>query len=420
MIKEILKQSIVPRTFYLKKITNFFDSNIVKVIVWQRRVGKSYILKSIIQNLAQKIPLQNFFYINKEDLTWDYIKDYLDLKKEFDKFLENVDKDHKIFVWIDGVQEISWWEKFVIHLQTKFKNIEIFITWSNSKLFSWDLASLLTGRYVEFHIWPLDLEEFSLFKKKRVSKKLFFDYLKFGWLPWIFEVKYNQESIFDYLRWVYNTIVLKDIVRYFRVRNISFLDALYKFVFANIGNIFSAKNISDYLKSQKIKIWVDSVLDYLYYWINAYLLYLVKASDPKTKKYFEIYNKYYVGDIWLRNAIVWFNLAQDIGWLLENYVYLVLRKNWYEVKLGRMKVYDKTTRKYKNLEIDFIAEKDWKIKYFQVSTSVIDEMTRQRELKPLQSIKDNWEKYIITLDDINWWEIEGIKFINILDLKKVI
>lgn len=416
MIREILKEKIIERKFYLQQIKNFLDTKIVKVLVGQRRVGKSYILKLLIQKLSKKISINNFFYINKEDLTWDSVKTYQDLQIEFEKFLKQIDENKKIFVWIDEIQEIQDWEKFITHLQTKYQNIEIFITWSNSDLLSWDLATKLTWRYVEIKVFPLDLKEFSIFKQEKISKQLFLDYLKYGWLPGIFEVKYNDKAIFDYLKWVYNTIVLKDIVKYYNVKNIDFMDSLYKFIFSNIGNIFSAKTISDYLKSQKIKISVDSILLYLQYATKAFLINLVKSQDPKTKKYFEIYNKYYVQDLGLRNAIVGVNFANDIWWLLENYVYLVLRKNGYDVKIWRLKIYDKETKKYKNIEIDFIAEKDGKTKYIQVATSVLDEKTRTRELKPLQSLNDNWEKCIVHFDDIDYWEKEWIKFVNVLKL----
>ena len=415
MIENILSEKNIKREFYLKQIDNFLNTKLVKVLVWQRRVGKSYILKQVIQKLFWEIPLNNFFYINKEDLTWDRINDYKDLYKEFENFLTQINKEKKIFVWIDEIQEIKEWEKFITHLQTNYTNIEIFITWSNLDLLSGDLATKLTWRYVEIQIFPLDLEEFSIFKKEKISKKLFLEYLKYGGLPWIFEVKYNDKAIFEYLKWVYNTIVLKDIVKYYNIKNIEFIDSLYKFIFSNIWNIFSAKTISDYLKSQKIKISVDSILLYLKYAINAFLINIVKSQEPKTKKYFEIYNKYYVQDLWLRNAIVWINFAKDIWWLLENYVYLKLRKNWYDVRVWRLKLYDKESKKYKNIEIDFIAEKEWKIKYIQVATSVLDENTRKRELRPLQNLKDNWEKYVVHFDDIDYGEIDGIKFVNILD-----
>ena len=420
MIKNLLEEKIIERPFYLKQIENFLDTKIVKVLVWQRRVWKSYILKLLIQKLSKHIPLNNFFYINKEDLAWDNIKTYQDLQTEFEKFLKQIDKNKKIFVWIDEIQEIQEWEKFITHLQTKYTNIEIFITWSNSDLLSGDLATKLTWRYIEIEIFPLDLEEFSIFKIEKISKQLFLDYLKYGWLPGIFEVKYNDKAIFDYLKWVYNTIVLKDIVKYYNVKNIDFMDSLYKFIFSNIWNIFSAKTISDYLKSQKIKISVDSILLYLQYATKAFLLNLVKSQDPKTKKYFEIYNKYYTWDLGLRNAIVGVNLASDIWWLLENYVYSSFKRNWYDVKIGRLKVYDKETKKYKNIEIDFITEKDWKTKYIQVATSILDEKTRARELKSLQAVKDNWEKYIVHFDDIDYGEVEWIKFVNVLSLKSII
>lgn len=398
----------------MKKIWNFLWSNLIKVLVGQRRVWKSFILKAIIKKLynEKNILKQNIFYINKEYSQFDHINNYEDLKKEFEIFLSNSSKNDKIFIWIDEAQEIQWWEKFVNSKQVEYQNqIEIFVTWSNSNMLSWELATLLSWRYIEFEIFPLSFWEFCIFKKVEKTKQEFFEYMKFGWLPWIFNLKYDKEIIFSYLRSVYDTIILKDIIGHYSIKNIAFFHNLYKYIFKNISFIFSAKSISNYLKNQNIKITTDSVLNYLSYWETTYILNKVYSYNPDTKKYFKIYNKYYVWDLWLRNALVWFNASNWFWKILENYIFLVLKRYWYEIKIGRLK-WDK--------EIDFIAEKKWIIKYFQVAYLLASESTIEREFSSLEQVNDSWEKYVVTLDDVNFWIRNGIKHISILDIEKVL
>ena len=414
MIKNILKSKIIDRKFYIDKIVKFLDSDLIKVLVWQRRVWKSFILRAIIKKLykEEKILKENIFYINKEYSQFDHIETYGDLKKEFDKFLLSANKNKKIFIWIDEVQEIKWWEKFVNSKQVEFSGrIEIFVTGSNSNMLSWDLATLLSWRYIEFEIFPLSFEEFCNFKKVEKNKKEFFEYMKYWWLPWIFNLKYEEEVIFSYLRSVYDTIVLKDIISHYNIKNIDFFHKLYKYIFANISSIFSAKSISNYLKNQDIKITVDSVLNFLSYWENTYILNKIISYRPDTKKFFKIYNKYYVWDLGLRNSLVWFNLSNWFWKILENYVFLVLKRYWYELKIWRLK-WDK--------EVDFIAEKNWIIKYFQITYLLSSEETVEREFWSLELLSDSWEKYVVSLDDINFWVRNWIKHINIMDLETVL
>jgi predicted AAA+ superfamily ATPase len=221
----------------------------------------------------------------------------------------------------------------------------------------------------------------------------------------------NYELIKSHQQSIYSTILLKDIVKHFKVRNIDFFEDLYKYLFANVWNIVSSKSISDYLKSQKVNISPEVVLDYLNYWIKVYLLNKVKSVNPETKKFFSIFNKYYIWDIGLRNAIIGYDRKRDIGKLLENYVYLELRRNGYEVKIWRLWI-DK--------EIDFVAEKYWILKYFQVCYLLWSEETIAKEYAPLEKIRDNWEKYVVSMDEINFWIHEWIKHINVLDLHKIL
>jgi len=413
-ITEILKEKIIIRESYINNLKLYLDSNIIKVLTWMRRVWKSFILKSLIQELVKEniIIKKNIFYINKEDLEFDYIKDYEILYTEFKKFISNIDSSKKIFIWIDEIQEISGWEKFVNSILSKYwNNIEIFITWSNSNMLSSELSTLITWRYIEFEIFPLSLEEYSIFSKKKVDKELFLEYLKYWWLPWIFFMNKIDLIIFNYLKWIYSTILIKDIVKYFWLRNIDFFENLYKYIFSNIWSIFSAKSISDYLKSQKVKISPETVLNYLDYGLKVYLLNLVKTVEPETKKYFEIYNKYYAWDLWLRNALVWYNFKRDIWKLIENYVFLELKRFWYEVKIWRLK---------SGKEIDFIAIKNWITKYFQVCYLLWSEETIQREYSSLEEISDNWEKYVVSFDDIDFWISNWIRHINVMKLGEVL
>lgn len=413
MISDILKEQIIYRKDYLEKISFYFNSPVIKVLIWQRRVGKSTILKSIIQKLyTQKIILkENIFYINKELFDFDHIKNYDSLKNEFEKFLKS-SKKWKIFVWIDEIQEIKDWEKFVNGLLAKYwENIEIFITWSNSFLLSWELATYITGRYIEFKIFPLSFEEFCIFKKSQKTKENFIEYLKYWWLPAIFRMEYSKEVIYSYLQSVYNTIILKDIIQYHNIKNIQFFKDLYKYTLSNVWNIISWKSIKDYLKSQNINLWNETVLNFLNYAENTFLLNKIYSVNPDTKKYFEIYNKYYVWDLGLRNSLVWFDLKKDIWKLLENYVFLELKRNWYHLKIWRLS---------SGKEIDFIAEKNWITKYFQICYLLWSEETITREYSSLQEIKDNWEKYVVSFDDIDFWISEWIKHINVMKISEVL
>jgi len=413
VIQKILNENITERVFYINKIKKYLNTPLIKVLVGQRRVWKSSILKLIMQNLYnEKIILQeNFFYINKELPSFDDIKTYEDLKNKFNIFLENK-KEWRIFVWIDEIQEIIWWEKFVNWLLAEYQeNIEIFITWSNSFLLSWELATYLTWRYIEFYVYPLSFDEFCKFKQEEKTRWNFIEYLKFWWLPAIFKMEFSQEVIYGYLLWVYNTIVLKDILQYHKIKNVVFFKDLYKYTLANIWNIISWKSIKDYLKSQNIAIWNETVLNFLQYAQETFILHKVYSVNPETKKYFEIYNKYYAWDLGLRNALVWFNLAKDIWKLIENYVFLELKRNGYDVKIWRL-------RSWK--EIDFIVKKMGIIKYFQVCYLLNGEETIKREYSALEEISDNWEKYVVSFDEIDFWINNGIKHINVMDLQNVL
>lgn len=413
MIQDILSENIIPRTLYLEKINSYLKSPLIKVIVWQRRVGKSTILKSVIQKLVREwdIVPENVFYLNKEYFAFDSIQTVDDLRWIFWDFLRQK-KPGRFFVWIDEIQEIQGWEKFINGLLAEYQeDAEIFITGSNSFLFSSELATYITGRYIEFPVYPLSFSEFCLFKQAPETRDNFLEYLKYGWLPAIFKMQYSDDIIFSYLQSVYNTIVLKDIIQYHNIRNVAFFQDLYKYTLSNIGSIVSGKSIKDYLKSQNIAIGNETIMNFLHYAESTFLLHKVYSVNPDTKKYFEIYNKYYVWDLGLRNSLVWYDLKRDIGKLLENYVFLELRRKGYKIKIGRLS---------SGKEIDFIAEKQWIVKYFQVSYLLGSEETMHREYASLEEIDDNWEKYVVSFDDMDFWIHEWIRHISIMDIAREI
>lgn len=409
-IEKILKEPVIEREFYGKQIKKWIWSPLIKVIVGQRRVWKSFLLKQTIQYLVKSksfLP-ESFFYLNCEDPQYDSIKEYSDLNTILLPFIEQ--QGGKAFIGIDEIQRIKNWEKTINGIQTLYPQCEIFITGSNSDLLSWELATYLSWRFIEIPVFPLSYEEFLKFRKVQASPEIFNEFLTYGWLPGIFSLTYEEDTIFDYGKSVYNTVVLKDIFSRWKINNVYFFEILYKYIFASIGNIFTAKNITDYLKSQNIQISLDSVLNYLHYGEQAYLLFKVKTQDLSSKKQFSIYNKYYVWDIWMRNAQVWYFPQRDIGWILENYVFLLLKKHGYNVHIWRFQ---------NNKEVDFIAEKYGKIKYLQVATVIMDDMTREREYSALEQIHDSWEKYVVSMDQFDFWVSEtGIQHIHIQDLEK--
>lgn len=413
MIQTILKETLIPRTKYLGKIEKFLGKPVIKVLSGMRRVGKSSILKSVIQNLvtSEQYVSEDIFYLNKESYEWDHIRTYHDLMKLFLAFEKKV-QHKKILVAIDEIQDIEEWERFVRSIfADRQEGIDIIITGSNSTLLSGELATFLTGRYVEFEIFPLDFEEYTLFRNEKATDALFMEYLRYGWLPGIIRMWRDEENIYEYLHGIYSTILLKDIVRHFGLRNVAFFEDLYRYLFSNIGSVFSAKSISDYLLSQKIKLSPETILTYLEYGQKAYLIHLTKAEDPATKKYFEIYNKYYVSDIGLRNSLIGWNPARDIGKVLENFVYLELIRAGYSVRIGRLK---------NGKEVDFVAEKWGIIKYFQVTYKLWEETTIEREYSALESLDDHWEKYVVSMDQMSFGVRNGIKHIHTTDLNTVL
>ncbi|MBC8434055.1 MAG: ATP-binding protein [Desulfobacterales bacterium] len=392
------------RNLYLNRITPFIDKPVIKIITGMRRVGKSCFLKLIINHLEKNNTAKHqIVYINKESLEYDFIRNHRDLyeyaKKEF-----NTESEKK-YLFIDEIQEIETWERAVNSIFSEGK-VDIFITGSNARLLSSELATLLSGRFVEFHIFSLGFQEYIEFREEKTAdyEKLFREYLKFGGFPAICHFNLDEETIYQYVNGIYNTILLKDVVKRNSVRNVSLLDNLTRYIFDNVGNIFSAKKITDYLKSQKMKVGIETVQNYLSYLSSTYAIHKVSRYDLKGKRILELHEKYYLGDIGLRHALLGFREA-DISGILENIVFLELKRRGYRITIG----------KAGNREIDFIAEKEKKRIYLQVAYMLHSRRTIDREFSVLKQINDNYPKYVVSMDTLFGNDFEGIQRINLID-----
>ena len=395
------------RSAYLNQIHPFMDKPVIKVIVGMRRVGKSTILEQLRNYLTkvQKIRSANIVYINKESLDFDDLKTYLDLHKYVQKELAHA--KGKRYIFIDEIQEIEDWEKAISSFLAE-KLGDIIITGSNAQMLSSELATKLTGRYIEFPIWPLSFKEFLQFRGIKTPLKDYTEefklYLQFGGLPGIHSFKLDEEpeATASYLNSILNTILLKDIVRRYKIRDVTHLERITTFLLDNCGNIISAKSIADYFRSQRIKLSVDTVQSYLEYLCHARLAHRVKRFDIKGKRLLEFYDKFYLGDLGLRSAIPGINTGDWHG-ILENVVYLELLRRGYQVSIGGID----------GLEIDFIAQKAQKRLYIQVAYLLDSKKAIQREFGNLQKINDNFPKLVLSMDTLNHGH-EGIEHQNMI------
>lgn len=392
------------RNLYIEKIQPYVDKPVVKVITGMRRVGKSCFLQLIINELhARKVDLKNILYINKESLDYDFIKDYRDLNSHVTETFSNVGGTKYLFV--DEVQEIEHWEKAIASFFSN-NDFDIYITGSNAHLLSSEIATLISGRYIEIPVYSLSFEEFLLFRDKRRENKReeFSIYLWAGGFPVIHHFDFNQEVVYQYVSSIYNTILLKDVIKRNNVRNVTLLENITQYIFQNIGNIFTAKKVSDYLKSQKLRVSIDTVQNYISYLISTFAIFKVPRFDVKGKRLLELHEKYYLGDVALRHALLGYREG-DISGVLENLVFLELKRRGYHVFIG----------KAGNKEIDFIAEKQDKKMYIQVAYLLTSPETIEREFSALKSLKDNYPKYVISMDEVFGKDIDGIQRIKLVD-----
>lgn len=393
-------KTYISRPVYWKKISSFVGKDIIKVIVGQRRVGKSYFLFHIMDEIKKTNKKANIIYINKELEEFSAIKTNKDVLKFIAK---KVSPRHKNCIFIDEIQEIDGFEKALRDLSAQ-GDYDIYCTGSNAQMLSSEIATGLSGRYVEITMHSLSFPEFLVFHKLKPSEDALFTYIRYGGLPYVINLELTDEVIYDYLKNIYNTILLKDVIARFGVRNINFLERLIVYLADNVGSFVSAKKISDFLKSQNIRLSPNIVLNYLSYLVAAYFISPVKRSDITGKRIFEINEKYYFSDLGLRHALIGYRQV-DIGKILENLVYNHLQFLGYTITAG------KTGTK----EIDFICEKTGKKLYVQVAYVLPDEKVRAREFGNLLEIKDNYPKLVVSLDKMAGGNYQGIQHVHVLD-----
>jgi uncharacterized protein len=395
---------MIKREKYLKRIAPFIDRPVIKVITGIRRSGKSTFLKLLMNELSGRgTRRKNIVYINKDSLEFDHIITCTELNEFVKKKFRGI--RGKKYLLIDEVQEIKEWEKAAASFLAN-KTADIYITGSNAGLLSSDLATLLTGRYIEFKINTLVFAEFLKFRKKSSKDKEeeFGLFLKYGGFPGVHQMELNDEVISQYISSIYSTILLRDVVSRNQVRDVALLERIVRYITDNTGNITTAKGISNYIKSQHLSCSVDTVHSYIRWLTDAYLVLKASRFDIRGKRILELYEKYYPGDPGLIFAIHG-NRPEDIAAKLENIVYLELLSRNYTVFTGKLYA----------LEVDFIAVRGNQKIYLQVTYMLHDIKVIEREFGSLAAIRDNHPKIVLSLDKYYEGSSDGIKWLNLID-----
>ncbi len=396
------------RDLYLNKLVNWKDKKVIKVITGVRRCGKSSLLMLFKAHLEKSgIVKNNIVFINFESMAYADISDYKELYKSI---VEKItDPTSKTYILLDELQLVDGWERCVNGLTVDY-DVDIYLTGSNSYMLSSELATLLSGRYVDIKMLPLSFREYLDFSEiepdanRSVIDHRFDRFFRHGGLPAVALYDDNEDITNELLMGIYNTVVMKDIIQRNSVRDPSLLDNLIRFIAANVGNVVSTKKISDYLTSAGRKTTSDTIDNYLRMVENSFVAYKVNRYDMKGKLFLKTFEKYYLVDTGIRYLLAGAKNI-DEGHVLENIVYLELLRRGYQVAIGKIG----------ELEVDFVATKNMEKLYIQVSWTISDEGTREREVKPLMAIRDNYPKLIITRDKVAFNDIEGILVINIVD-----
>lgn len=390
---------MIDRVKYLDRLKKWKDKDLIKVVTGIRRCGKSTLFELYIDYLKSLgIEDNHIISINFEDPDNQF-----DNYKDLYRYVKELIKDKKqYYVFLDEIQNVPEFQKAVDGLYI-IKNVDVYITGSNAYLLSGELATLLSGRYIEIKMYPLSFKEYADYYKKEADEKVYLNYINRSSFPYTLKLE-EESEIDDYLDALYNTIILKDVAQRRKIADISMLKTVSKFMFDNIGNSLSVKKIADTLTSDGRSISVHTVENYLDALVESFIFNKVSRFDVKGKQYLQSGEKYYATDVTMRYAILG-RRNIDVGHILENIVYLELIRRGYKVYIG------KTGEK----EIDFVAENKEGFTYFQVAYTTREESTLERELKPLQEIKDHYPKYILTMDVDPIVDFDGIKKINVLD-----
>ena len=401
---------MVIRKNYLDQLISWKDHDIIKVITGIRRCGKSTLLKQF-QNYLKENGVMNdqIIFINFEDLQFESLMDYKNL---YTYIVNKLLPDEKMYIFLDEVQKVPGFEKVVDSLYIK-ENIDVYITGSNAYMLSSDLATLLSGRYVEISMLPLSFKE--VYKEKGGDKEeVFYQYLKYGGFPYLIAMALNDEQLNMYLEGIYNTVIIKDIEEREnrknvdsnkrKISNVVLLKSIAKYLASTVGSVISVKKVTGYLVSSGRKVSASTVDDYMEALKEAFIFYPVERFDVSGKKILKTLNKWYIVDLALRNFMLP-KKTYDLGFSLENIIYFEWIRRGYRVSVG----------KTESSEIDFVGQKNDEIIYCQVTASMIDPTTFEREMDPLRSIKDNYKKIVLTLDKVTLGNYEGSEVMNAID-----
>ncbi len=393
------------RDLYLNQLIKYKDKKLIKVITGLRRCGKSSLM-TLFENhlLTCGVPNSHIIRMNFESFDFDEITDYRMLHRYLNERI--IDKNQMHYILLDEVQQVNSWEKVINSFFVDAK-VDIYITGSNAYLLSSELSTLLSGRYVEIKMQPLSfLEYLDFIEHDRIGNldNAFNQYLRYGGLPTVVELMDFPDTIGPFLEGIYNTVLMKDVIERNRVRDGALLESILKFIAANIGNVVSTKKISDYLTSSGRKTSSETIDNYLKMLENAFIIYKANRYDLKGKMFLKTLEKYYIADIGIRNHLTGLG-DTDYGHILENIVFLELLRRGYNVTIGKIGA----------LEVDFVATKSDEKIYYQVSATIMDKTTRDRELRSLEAITDNYPKYLLTMDRAVFTDYSGIKVINIID-----
>ena len=398
---------MLKRDEYIKQIVPFIDKDVIKVLTGIRRSGKSVMLKLLMEELKNRgINENQFIYINFENLKYRNLKNY---ERLYDFILNKVDDKYKsYYIFLDEIQEVEEWERCVNSLRVDEDfNFDIYITGSNAKLLSGELSTYLAGRYIEFIVYPFSFKEFfEIIQEKNQEikvKETFQKYVKFGGMPFLHNLDYNFEASMQYLQDLYASIILKDITQRNNIRDTNLLERIINYIVMNIGNTFSATSISKFFKSENRKVATETILNYIKACEEAFLVYRVARNDLLGKKILNVNEKYYIADHGIREAIME-NNQKNINQVLENIVYFEMLRRGYNIKIGKVD----------NLEVDFVCKKNDETIYIQVSYLLASEDTKEREFSVLENIKDNYPKYVLSMDEFDMSR-NGIKHVNLIE-----
>jgi predicted AAA+ superfamily ATPase len=382
----MMEENLIKREGYIEQIKPFINKHIIKILTGQRRVGKSYMLKLLIREISKNTEEAHIIYIDKEQEQFSTISNHTQLYKYVKSNLESGKTN---YLFIDEVQEIIEFQRCLRSLLNE-QACDIYCTGSNASMLSGELATQLAGRYMEFPVHSLSYTEFLTFNNLEDRTESLERYLTIGGMPYQRHIGTEPSIVFEYLKNVYASILLKDVVSRENIRNVALLENLVAFLADNTGSLFSALNISKYLKSQQIQMPTQTVINYLKALTNAYFIHKVMRADIHGLKIFEIGEKYYFEDLGIRNSVRGLNYLGDVGKLIENAVYMQLLRRGYRVFTG----------KDGEREIDFIGEKNGERIYVQACYLLADEKTLQREFGNLMFIEDNYPKYVVTMDPL--------------------